>query len=77
MVRLIPRVTKFFDLFAQITGDLGEAARVLKKTLEDFGEVGRARPAAQGNCQDRLASGMNRFNLNHLMIQTSRLQALL
>jgi len=39
MVRLIPRVTKFFDLFAQITGDLGEAARVLKKTLEDFREV--------------------------------------
>jgi predicted phosphate transport protein (TIGR00153 family) len=39
MVRLIPRDTKFFDLFAQMTGNLGEAARVLKKTLEDFREV--------------------------------------
>ena len=39
MVRLIPRDTKFFDLFAQMTGNLGEAARVLKQTLEDFREV--------------------------------------
>src|SRR5215475_4431861 len=39
MVRLIPRDTKFFDLFAQMTGNLGEAARLLKQTLEDFREV--------------------------------------
>ena len=39
MFRLIPRDTKFFDLFAQMTGNLGEAARVLKTTLEDFREV--------------------------------------
>jgi predicted phosphate transport protein (TIGR00153 family) len=39
MFRLIPRDTKFFDLFAQMTGNLGEAARVLKTTLEDFRDV--------------------------------------
>ena len=39
MFRLIPRDTKFFDLFAQMTGNLGEAARVLKTTLEDFRKV--------------------------------------
>jgi len=39
MFRLIPRDTKFFDLFAQMTGNLGEAARLLKQTLEDFREV--------------------------------------
>jgi predicted phosphate transport protein (TIGR00153 family) len=39
MVRLIPRDTKFFDLFAQMASNLGEAARLLKQTLEDFREV--------------------------------------
>jgi uncharacterized protein len=39
MVRLIPRDTKFFDLFADMAGNLGQAARLLKQTLEDFREV--------------------------------------
>lgn len=39
MVRLIPRDTKFFDLFAEMAGNLGQAARLLKQTLEDFREV--------------------------------------
>lgn len=39
MVRLIPRDTRFFDLFAEMAGNLGEAARLLKKTLEDFHDV--------------------------------------
>jgi predicted phosphate transport protein (TIGR00153 family) len=36
MVRLIPRDTKFFALFADMAGNLGEAARLLKQTLDDF-----------------------------------------
>lgn len=39
MVRLIPRDTKFFDLFADMAGNLGEAARLLRQTLEDFHDV--------------------------------------
>jgi uncharacterized protein len=39
MVRLIPRDTKFFNLFAEMAGNLGQAARLLKQTLEDFREV--------------------------------------
>ena len=39
MVRLIPRDTKFFDLFADMAGNLGEAARLLKQTLDDFHSV--------------------------------------
>lgn len=39
MVRLIPRDTKFFELFADMAGNLGEAARLLRQTLEDFHDV--------------------------------------
>jgi predicted phosphate transport protein (TIGR00153 family) len=39
MVRLIPRDTKFFDLFAEVAGNLGEGARLLKRTLDDFQEI--------------------------------------
>src|SRR5215472_9522592 len=39
MVRLIPRDTRFFDLFAEMAGNLGEAARLLKQTLDDFHDV--------------------------------------
>ena len=39
MVRLIPRDARFFDLFADMAGNLGEAARLLKQTLEDFRDV--------------------------------------
>ena len=39
MVRLIPRDTRFFDLFADMAGNLGEAARVLRQTLQDFHNV--------------------------------------
>ena len=39
MVRLIPRDTKFFALFADMAGNLGEAARLLKQTLDDFHSV--------------------------------------
>jgi len=39
MVRLIPRDTRFFDLFAEMAGNLGEASRLLKQTLDDFHDV--------------------------------------
>jgi uncharacterized protein len=39
MVRLIPRDTRFFDLFAEMTRNLGEASRLLLRTLEDFQDV--------------------------------------
>lgn len=39
MVRLIPRDTKFFDLFAEMARNLGEASRLLKRTLDDFQDV--------------------------------------
>jgi uncharacterized protein len=39
MVRLIPRDTKFFELFADMASNLGEGARLLQKTLADFKEV--------------------------------------
>jgi predicted phosphate transport protein (TIGR00153 family) len=39
MIRLIPRDTRFFGLFADMAGNLGEAARLLKQTLEDFRDV--------------------------------------
>jgi len=39
MVRLIPRDTKFFDLFADMASNLGEGARLLQKTLVEFKEV--------------------------------------
>lgn len=39
MVRLIPRDTKFFELFADIATNLGQGARLLKRTLDDFQDV--------------------------------------
>lgn len=39
MVRLIPRDTRFFDLFADMAGNLGDGARLLKRTLDDFNDV--------------------------------------
>src|ERR1700704_2389328 len=39
MVRLIPRDTKFFDMFAEMASNLGDGARLLKQTLEDFKDV--------------------------------------
>src|SRR5438105_4154472 len=35
MLRLIPRETKFFDLFNQVSSNLTEGARLLKNILED------------------------------------------
>lgn len=39
MVRLIPRSVKFFHMFAEMAGNLGDGARLLKKTLDDFRDV--------------------------------------
>jgi uncharacterized protein len=39
MVRLIPKDTKFFDMFAEMASNLGDGARLLKQTLEDFQNV--------------------------------------
>jgi len=36
MVRLIPRDTKFFDMFAEMASNLGDGARLLQQTLSDF-----------------------------------------
>lgn len=38
-MRLIPRDTKFFDLFADMSKNLGDGARLLKQTLDDFKDV--------------------------------------
>lgn len=39
MVRLIPKDTKFFDMFADMASNLGDGARLLKQTLQDFNDV--------------------------------------
>ncbi len=39
MVRLIPKETKFFDMFAEMSGNLIEGARLLTQILADFKEV--------------------------------------
>jgi uncharacterized protein len=39
MVRLIPRDIRFFDLFSEMTGNLGQAARLLQQTFDDFQDV--------------------------------------
>jgi predicted phosphate transport protein (TIGR00153 family) len=39
MVRLIPRDAKFFNLFADMAANLGQGARLLKRTLDDFQDV--------------------------------------
>src|SRR5450432_4069359 len=38
-MRLIPRDTKFFDLFADMARNLGDGARLLKAILDDFKNV--------------------------------------
>src|SRR5690242_21433382 len=39
MVRFIPRDTRFFDLFAEMASNLGDGARLLKRTLDDFKDI--------------------------------------
>ena len=39
MVRLIPRETKFFDMFSEMARNLSEGARLMKALLEDYREV--------------------------------------
>jgi uncharacterized protein len=39
MVRLIPRNHRFFELFADMAANLGEGARLLQRTLDDFREI--------------------------------------
>jgi predicted phosphate transport protein (TIGR00153 family) len=39
MVRLIPRETKFFDMFVEVGQNLIEAARLVKQLLENFEDV--------------------------------------
>ena len=39
MVRLVPKDTKFFDMFAEMAANIGEGARLLKAVLEDFQNV--------------------------------------
>ena len=39
MVRLIPRETKFFDMFNEMAQNLIEGARLMKSLLEDFRDV--------------------------------------
>jgi predicted phosphate transport protein (TIGR00153 family) len=39
MVRLVPRDTKFFDMFAEMASNLSEGARLLKQMLEDFQDI--------------------------------------
>lgn len=39
MVRLVPKDTKFFDMFAEMASNLGDGARLLQQTLKDFENV--------------------------------------
>jgi uncharacterized protein len=39
MVRLIPRDTRFFDMFADMASNLGDGARLLQRTLDDFQDI--------------------------------------
>src|SRR5436305_15049858 len=39
MVRLVPRDTKFFDMFAEMAGNICEGALLLKAILSDFQNV--------------------------------------
>jgi uncharacterized protein len=39
MVRLVPKDTKFFDMFAEMASNLGDGARLLQQTLSDFHNV--------------------------------------
>src|ERR1041384_226769 len=39
MVRIIPRETKFFDLFAEVASNVTDGARLLTSILEDFDNI--------------------------------------
>ena len=39
MVRLVPRDTKFFEMFAEMAGNISEGANLLKAILSDFQNV--------------------------------------
>ena len=39
MVRLMPKDTKFFDMFAEMAANISEGARLLEATLRDFKDV--------------------------------------
>ena len=39
MVRLVPRDVKFFQMFADMANNLGDGARLLKQTLDDFKDL--------------------------------------
>ena len=39
MVRLIPRDHKFFQMFADMASNLGDGARLLKHTLDDYQDI--------------------------------------
>src|SRR6185437_14141318 len=39
MVHLMPLDNRFFDLFAEMASNLGDGARLLKRTLEDFKDI--------------------------------------
>jgi predicted phosphate transport protein (TIGR00153 family) len=39
MVRIIPRETKFFDLFAEVASNVTDGARLLTAILEDFDNI--------------------------------------
>lgn len=39
MVRLIPRETKFFDMFTEMARNLSEGARLMKSLLENYQDV--------------------------------------
>ena len=39
MVRLVPRETKFFDMFAEMTSNLMDGANVLKALFQNYSDV--------------------------------------
>src|SRR5438874_1023452 len=39
MVRLVPRTTKFFEMFSEMANNLTEGARLLKAILQDMKDV--------------------------------------
>jgi len=39
MVRLVPRETKFFDMFAEVTANLILGARLMAEMLRDFKDI--------------------------------------
>jgi len=39
MVRLVPRETKFFDMFAEVSANLIDGARLMAEMLHDFKDI--------------------------------------